>query len=173
MGWLFGWDDRKSLIDHLVRGNGVHTHAHCLRGNNLWAVQEYQGKKFIALYLLRGHGKSRDGWGYKDMDESMGPYYYNCPLGYLNMVDEPHNDNAHEWREAVREWYARRERNARVNGKAGNVVQYGGRRYRLLTNLGRKGWGVRDEGTGYPYRMKLSQLKEATLWEPEAHTASA
>ena len=41
MGWLFGWNTRKELADHLISGNGVRTLKHCFKGNNLWAVQEY------------------------------------------------------------------------------------------------------------------------------------
>lgn len=109
MGWLFGWNTRRQLIDHLVHTNGVKTLKHCFKGNNMWAVQEGTKQdgstiRFIALYLLRS---SRDGWGYKDMDESAGPYYYNCPPGYLDMVkDVEPIGYAKEWREKVRRYHA-------------------------------------------------------------------
>lgn len=120
MGWLFGWNTRKELADHLISGNGVRTLKHCFKGNNLWAVQEYTHPetnvttRFIALYLLRGRNKPSfdyhsDGWGYKDMDESAGPYYYNCPLAYLDMVPDP-GGYATEWRAKVREYWAKRNR---------------------------------------------------------------
>lgn len=112
MGWLFGHYTRKSLVDHLLHGNGVKTIKHCFKGNNLWAVQE--GTKtdgtsvtFIALYLLRGSPKVTNdpyNWGYKDMGETSGPYYYNCPLSYLDMVPDP-GGYATEWRDKVREYH--------------------------------------------------------------------
>lgn len=40
MGWLFGHYERRSLIEHLVNGNGLKTVKHCLVGNNLWCVHE-------------------------------------------------------------------------------------------------------------------------------------
>ena len=105
MGWLFGWNSRKELAEHLIHGNGVRTLKHCFKGNNLWAVQEWTDKDgvvrpFIALYMLKGRSDSRDGWGYKDLDESAGPYYYTCPVSYLDMVPDP-GGYATEWREKV------------------------------------------------------------------------
>ena len=134
MGWLFGWNTRKELADHLISGNGVHTLKHCFKGNNLWAVQEYtypartyddkphpkagQTTRFIALYLIKGRDKCNPrtgkydshGWGYKDMDETAGPYYYNCPLSYLDMVPDPMTTHSTPWRVLVREYWAKRNR---------------------------------------------------------------
>ena len=75
MGWLFGWNTRKELVDHLCEGNGVKTLKRCFKGNNMWAVQQTEdGLVFAVLYLIKGRNESRDGWGYKDVDETMGPY---------------------------------------------------------------------------------------------------
>lgn len=74
-------------------------------GNQLWAIIEIK-KEFdnkitkteiiIVLYLL---SKKRNfGWGYKPMSESMGPFYYNCPLEFLNKTSE----TCKEWREEVK-----------------------------------------------------------------------
>lgn len=120
MGWLFGWKTRKELVDHLLTGNGGVTLKRCFKGNNLWTVQEYNPGgaphpiRFICLYLLRGNSKSRDMWGYKDVDESMGPYAHNCPVSYIDFVEahekafgyEPAG-YAREWRANVREYAAR------------------------------------------------------------------
>lgn len=46
-----------------------------LIGNQFWAIIENQGKPWLVLFLLSVHNKM---WGYKFMDESMHPYYYNC-----------------------------------------------------------------------------------------------
>jgi hypothetical protein len=78
----------------------------CVRGSVLWTVEETVRYKeqverdtFIGCYLLEAReGKA----GYKPMDESMGPYYYSCPLSYLDMVPEANK----EWREKVRTYYA-------------------------------------------------------------------
>jgi hypothetical protein len=134
MGWLFGWNTRKQLIDHLVDGNGVHTLKHCCVGNVMWAVQEGtslrtgETVRFIACYLLKGRNTSRDGWGYKDMEESMHPYYYTCPLSYLDMVDP----TCPEWRAKVRERAASRG----LKLTAGDVVIYCDHdRYRVVEKV--------------------------------------
>lgn len=74
MGWLFSsnWPTRKDLIDHLCEGNGVKTLKRCFKGNNMWAVQQTEaGITFAVLYLMQ---PSKYGWGYKDIDETMGRF---------------------------------------------------------------------------------------------------
>ena len=62
-------------------------------------------QRWIACDLLR---YERDcGWGYKDLDESMHPYFYSCPLKYLDLVPiEQYGGNV-EWRGFVRSHHAR------------------------------------------------------------------
>ena len=123
MGWLFPYGaTRKSLIEERskpwsrdLNGTTVETTclAHCYRGGSfsgvLWAVwertftkdgqQTAQPERWITCDLLRC--QSGD-WGYKDMSEACHPYYYSCPLKYLELVPiEEHGGNA-EWREQVR-----------------------------------------------------------------------
>ena len=98
MGWLFihGYS-RQDLIESRTKGwtnekSGVECTVlkHCTRGNVLWTVNEIQyptgeTKRFIGCDLLQ---RSNAGWGYKGMEESMGPFYYTCPILYLVMVKE-------------------------------------------------------------------------------------
>lgn len=165
MGWLFGWNTRKELADHLLRGNGLRTIKHCFKGNNLWAVQAYTytegpqaGKtvQFIALYLIRGSNNSSDGWGYKDMDESAGPYYYNCPLAYLDMVPDP-GGYATDWRAEVRKYHAK----ANQKLVEGQRIKLYGQEYTVGESLGRRGWHVWQFTACY--RLKPSQLKHVEV----------
>ncbi len=136
MGWLFkAGSTRRDLITDRTKdwttggakGVTVTTTclAHCYRGNVhsgvLWAVWEriYTKKdqpvnpveRWITCDLLRYQKDS--GWGYKDMDESMHPYYYSCPLGYLNLVPiETFGGNA-EWRNGVRAHHAQQKERRR------------------------------------------------------------
>lgn len=68
----------------------------------------------VCLFERRKDPHSDDpaSWGYKDMDESMGPYVYDCPLDILNLATDPAPcGTAAEWREEVRRyWRKRRER---------------------------------------------------------------
>lgn len=86
-------------------GGTFETLRHCCKGNVLYALHrttapDGTSKKWICLYLLTNGGS--DGWGYKPIDETMGPYYYLCPVSYLDAADEPMSDTAAEWRAEVR-----------------------------------------------------------------------
>lgn len=130
MGWLFTSGlTRKDLIRERISdwertsddGMVVKTAclAHCYRGGVysgvLWAVWERTFAKdsqnvqpcerWITCDLLR---YQKDfGWGYKDMDESVHPYYYSCPLSYLEMVPIDQYGGHAEWRDCVRSYHAR------------------------------------------------------------------
>lgn len=125
MGWYFSRQTRDQLIRELItpqeseqaRSEVI---AHALRGNVLWSVvrltrkqagaidlneavdlKEDESTTFIRCDLLKSsHGE----WGYKPLDESMHPYYYSCPLGYLEMA--PVQSEA--WRQGVRAYHRRR-----------------------------------------------------------------
>lgn len=111
MGWLFCYDSKKALIADRVKtyeddNMKLVTLAHAIRGNCLWMVKEVTAKKantterFIELDLMQKNGSIPGcAWGYKDMEEAMGPYYYSCPLSYLDMAPE----TCPRWREGVRE----------------------------------------------------------------------
>ena len=129
MGWSTStaWSSRRDIVkqrvlpwtyydpkhDRTVTGR---TLTYCVRGNCLWKVvqhTQYAGQTedwitrqitFIALDLIRNYGKD-EGWGYKDMDESVGPCYYNCPLKYLTM--QPRVD-CEAWRNEVMAFHAKR-----------------------------------------------------------------
>lgn len=113
MGWMFEQDaTRKDMVKELTapRESGTVTLRHCLRGNVLYTLRETlntaTGKveRWIGVDLLAKDPSC--GWGYKDMDETMGPYYYECPLAYLDEAGETTHARAREWREKVRAHHA-------------------------------------------------------------------
>ncbi|HBP5283218.1 MULTISPECIES: hypothetical protein [Pseudomonas] len=133
MGWLFSSRTRSELIQDLIRPEdtaraSVRVLVHALRGNVLWSVTEVTAKtegvhpdlapgesvRYIRCDLLQRSGGE---WGYKAMDESMAPYYYSCPLRYLDMAREL----SPGWREKVRAHHARRRQSATAT--AGAVAQ--------------------------------------------------
>lgn len=119
MGWYFSRQTRDQLIRELTTPKASEQArseviAHALRGNVLWSVvrvtpkqagafdlEEAESTTFIRCDLLKGSGGE---WGYKPLDESMHPYYYSCPLAYLEMA--PVRSEA--WREGVRAYHRRR-----------------------------------------------------------------
>lgn len=58
----------------------------------VWAVWERDGKRIITCDLLEHNG------GFKAMDESWHPYYYSCPLAFLDMAPIVNN----QWRDNVK-----------------------------------------------------------------------
>lgn len=104
MGWYYETTSRAELIQRLIRPRAHATCIkHCCVGNVLWTVWKPNDDKralgaenWIGCDLME---RAPDGmWGYKDMCEDMGPYYYSCPLSYLELAPAV---NA-EWRKMVR-----------------------------------------------------------------------
>lgn len=124
MGWLFTYGStlkgqmeerakpyendniKRTCLAKCFKGN-------VLRGGVLWSVHEVEYKdgrpseRWIACDLLEY--RKDMGWGYKDMDERMGPFYFSCPLKYLEMVpvDEYPRTTNKEWREEVIKYHAK------------------------------------------------------------------
>ena len=139
MGWLFkAGISRHELISENTKGwerardDGTVIQsaclAHCYRGGVfsgvLWSVWERTfvkdeqlepPQRWIICDLLR----YVDGaWGYKDMEESMHPHFYSCPLGYLNLVPIEQFGGHAEWRELVHQYHARITEKRRVRKAA-------------------------------------------------------
>lgn len=159
MGWLYSqrWPARSYLIDHLV--SQTPTLKHCCVGNNLWCVHEVKGITFVCLYMMQFHGRSFKYWGYKDVDETAGPYHVNCPLSYLKGLSEPVGF-AIEWRERVREYHARRNRKLEVGTRLGT-----GGEYKIIENLGTSGYKVLVEGLPYPCRMSKKTASNLEIFQ--------
>lgn len=118
MGWYFSRQSKADLVQELIAPQeshvaGIKVIAYTLSGDVLWSVVEFTAKRpnvhpeleageslhFIRCDLLQSSGGE---WGYKPMDESMHPYYYSCPMSYLDMAPE----RSREWREGVRAYHA-------------------------------------------------------------------
>jgi hypothetical protein len=56
---------------------------------------------WAAIVLIRW-SKDYYNFSYKDMDETCHPYYHDCPNKILDMLSEPPNQNAIEWRAICR-----------------------------------------------------------------------
>jgi hypothetical protein len=119
MGWLISYSDTKKQTiarrtQTEVSEDGTRRWSypkHSVRGNCLWKIAVIEDLRngewvevfrCIALDLLRSGGKGM-GWGYKDLDETMGPVETSCPISYLDMVPCPDSEYARAWRKAVRE----------------------------------------------------------------------
>lgn len=130
MGWTSSsaWQTRKDIIADRIQGsiqsNGTKwlCKAHSLRGNVLWTLWEVTAKgestTIIGCDLLQ---KLSEGWAYKDMDESCHPYYYSCPLRYLEAAPVLNQ----KWRDEVLAYHKRRSfklREGLIVGLSGCII---------------------------------------------------
>lgn len=128
MGWLFTPGQTKAQIiaeytaDITAKCGSTYT---CLQkkciGNSLWAVWERKSavtdevERWITLTLLR---KSGGAWGAKNIDEAMGPCYYDCPLSMLDFVPAKNEG----WRTRVQAYHARQ---AQIKAlRPGDVIEF-------------------------------------------------
>ncbi len=118
MGWLFTDLDQASLIRELTlptdneRCSSETVH-YTYRDSVLWSLVKLTAKEGAFAGMNAGDStyyircdlfeRGRNGWGYKALDESMHPYYYGCPLEYLDKAPEV----SPEWRQKVREHHRR------------------------------------------------------------------
>lgn len=98
---------------------------------------------------------------YKDMDESMGPYFYNCPERILKLLTPTEHEHARHWREEC--WKRINTKKARPKIQAGTNLLYSGRVYCAGESLGQRGWRVRALDTGLTYRMNRNQIAASEI----------
>ncbi len=118
MGWLYCSSSRSDLIAHLKRDVATSTNLtpidYSAAGNFLYALVDVHetptcpAYKTILVFKLAGGGDSPYyRWGYKDMDESMGPYAYTCPLKFLD-ASTCQSETAIDWRADCRVEHAKK-----------------------------------------------------------------
>ena len=177
MGWFFCAESKDELVETIrkdLRGAGFAILGESLRGSRLWVAvnrpiyikeaDTWVNENFIVLYLLSKSKDSSWPWGYKDMDEGMHPYYYDCPLRLLDATAPEEGKEESTWRKAVREHHARKR--ARPKPEAGMVVTYGREKYRLNYPIApRRGWDVTRVRDGMNFRLKAKQLSAALRQE--------
>lgn len=89
-----------------VSGNASYLcERHVVRGNIIWSIwnKVEPGKpdyRFIQCTLLTKAPDEQ--WDVRSWDETAGPFYYTCPISFLNDVPEPDSIFAREWRQKVR-----------------------------------------------------------------------
>lgn len=167
MGTYGGYPSRKALVDEVTAGFENDTRkvtllAKYFSGNHLWCVFEVESKpqfpgspveksRWIELFLISRWGEGN--WAYKPMEESTGPYYYSCPLSFLDMVPEPPRPKDYQdWRAKVREFHARKAQTLVV----GQVVRLINGQDYTIVEVGRRIRG-RDK-YGITYRIPRSML---------------
>lgn len=108
MGWTSSreWPKRADVVSSILRESnspGRRILKHSLVGNHLWAAHEVDraeggAVRFVVLYLLE-YNRDAGCYAYKDMDESMGPYYYDCPASVIKAAGPAPDAACAAWRE--------------------------------------------------------------------------
>lgn len=111
MGWVSSdaWSGPKDIQRYVTSREFLGPNMKLLRvmatsyGRHIWMAVENSNsnERIIVLILVEGNA-------YKDISESMGPAYYDCPLALLDLVPEAEGEYAKEWRESVRAHHAKK-----------------------------------------------------------------
>lgn len=168
MGWLFAHQTKEALIREILQG----ALDHAVRGNTVYHLREiktgeHAGMLIICVDLIR---TDDDGMvGNKSMDESMGPYYFDCPERLL-AASTCTLSEAPAWREKCRA--LRREKAAGKKASAGwtegKVLMWYGKPVTFLYHLPKGGRiAGRCSETGKVFAYRVSELRE-----PEATAAA-
>ena len=100
MGWTFTCGATKhDIVEEVLGELGHRVIDYRICSNTLWFVCRSARGEYIGCFLLASDGGF--GWGYKDMEESMHPYYYDCPLDFLDLAPVA----CAAWRDLVRVYH--------------------------------------------------------------------
>lgn len=105
MGWYSG-NRKEEVKKHIgpwdsVEGVRCGAIKHFATGSEDWFLMEARKQDGALVDTWIGLMIWDDGM-YKPMDEGVGPYYYGCPVAWLDLVPAPNSPSAAGWREKVR-----------------------------------------------------------------------
>lgn len=106
---LYTWqeDDRGAeVLDIAASGNIVYAAVH------YWNHATNEDEIHAAVVKTATVSRDYFNFGYKDMSESMNPFYYDCPKRILDLLTPTDNEYALEWRRKCAE---KRERTNALN----------------------------------------------------------
>jgi hypothetical protein len=99
MGWTsFHRPEGQSVKDTLLKDFDVLDIAVKLNVAYL-ACKNRLGDVYAVVVLIEHRRNDYYNFAYKDMDESMEPYYYDCPARILRLLTPTSDKNANRWRE--------------------------------------------------------------------------
>lgn len=175
MGWLYTFEhDKERFLNDILRPSLNYCIVDkAVRGNEVYALMESKtdGLRFISVLLI---SKARgEGWGYKEMDEAMAPYYYNCPARILD-ASTCTSESAVAWRQACRDKAAaKRSALKMVDILPGYAFTFNRKTY-ITEYTVQRGWKrvttywvAREEGTSSKYRFTISQMQNKAERNPE------
>ena len=152
-----------SIVDQSTRGSVWYAIARVDRPN--------ETPVFYGLVWLTSRRGGQ--FGYKDMDETCGPYYWDMPARLLDQLDKlaPNPPgSALDWRARCRAKLASKRKQSRRVFAPGQLVQFGavGRVFELISPAGpRRGWYVKlANANGQQYRASAKQMADCLVIDP-------
>lgn len=141
MGWVSymanhyknGKVDRKSEMDEIYTWSSGEHKCEVLKSRMVGAIYYAavkvtdKGDTDIVGVVSITSTKWDDGmnFGYKGMDETMHPFYYDCPATILNLLTPTDNENANKWREICRKKLEQKKnKTSKANLPVGSVIRY-------------------------------------------------
>ena len=136
MGWTFTYigyyeKDKKALMIKALEQSGyMKVIKASMRGNVFYAACETLRKPGHYWGIVCLTSLKNGEFGYKDIEEDMGPCYYDCPASILDMLSPTDNNYALEWRKQCR-IVAKDDTAKRLNAlPIGSVIEVNGRRFK-------------------------------------------
>lgn len=165
MGWSFFHDKKRddviAYLRHSLAHGGTTVRQSSAIGNDFWALlKRDDGRLLIAHIIIKGGTRQYPGWGYKELSHRDG---ITCPIEYLRHLPETEDARELEWREAIRAHHLKQGalKKAKKGLAPGLELTFNGKRYRLGTNLQRRGWVVYCLDDGLNYRMPVTHINSA------------
>lgn len=185
MGWLEyraehyknGKVDRKAEMDSKYNWEDESRKVEVLKSSMVGSTYYAAVKSFnktngyecvtAAICLTSTNNKDYYNFAYKGMDESCGPYRYDCPKGILDLLTPTENEYAREWRKACYENLAKKKNpNSLGRLPVGSKIKYtlpydtthrkAGTEL-ILTKV-QKAWSNRSYWTDYYYRYSSKMI---------------
>ena len=87
-------------------------------------IPKEEQRVFGVVFLTSVDNKDYFNFSYKDMDETCGPYKYDCPKSILDLLTPTESEYANEWRKKCYETLAKKkDPNALSNLPEGSVIK--------------------------------------------------
>ncbi len=165
MGWTFTHKDKftnvKSFFERQFTSSQI---LDCKVKNKVaYIACKRDEKVFAVVCLLNYRPKDYYNFGYKDMDETMHPYYYDCPTSILDKLTATDNRHSLEWRENCYKNMLKNEETKSL--KVGDIIKFD-REFSFKKTLKTNLFEVIDVKKGHYYAYKLGftvKLTKSTM----------
>lgn len=192
MGWTSynanfykkGKVDRKAEIDNLWNNDSSKKFKvlkSSMVGSTYYGAIQVEDRVFATIFLTSVDMSSYYNFSYKDMEETCGPFYYDCPISILKLLTNTDNELANEWRQKCWDNHEakkaeRKNPNSLKNLESGTKISFFAKQE---TNVCKKGDEVmlvkmseKNSWYGYGYKWSEKLVKsvsggEYTIIRPE------